>query len=77
MSKPGISNVIREVARRAHDPTDRPWGAVQKILNYLKGTRISASHSAEILPTSLKLSRIRHTTPVVMMDDQLPVVYLS
>ena len=39
MTRPDISNVVRAVARHSHNPTDRHWKAVLKIMAYLHGTR--------------------------------------
>lgn len=38
-TRPDISNLFQEIARRAYDPSAKHWGAVTKILQYLKGTR--------------------------------------
>ena len=35
----GISNAVRAVARHSHNPTERHWNAVLKIMEYLHGTR--------------------------------------
>ena len=39
MTRPGITNTVRAVARYAHEPTERLWQAITKILSYLNGTR--------------------------------------
>ena len=39
MTRPDISNAVRAVARHSHNPTDRHWKAVMKIMTYLHGTR--------------------------------------
>ena len=39
MTRPDISNAVRAVARHSHNPTDRHWKAVLKIMAYLHGTR--------------------------------------
>ena len=39
MTRPDISNVMRAVARHSHNPTDRRWKAVRKIIRCLHGTR--------------------------------------
>ena len=39
MTRPDISNAVRAVARHSHNPTDRHWEAVLKIMAYLHGTR--------------------------------------
>ena len=39
MTRPDISNAVRAVARHSHNPTDRPWKAVLKIVAYIHGTR--------------------------------------
>ena len=39
MARPDISNAVRSVARHSHNPTDRHWKAVLKIMAYLHGTR--------------------------------------
>ena len=39
MTRPNISNAVRAVARHSHNPTDRHWKAVLKIMAYLHGTR--------------------------------------
>ena len=38
VTRPGISNAVRAVARHSHNPTDRHWKAVLKIMAYLHGT---------------------------------------
>lgn len=38
MSRPDISNAVREVARHVHDPKDRYWQALPNTVRYLKGT---------------------------------------
>ena len=39
MTRPDITNAVRAVARYAHEPTERLWLAIMKILSYLNGTR--------------------------------------
>ena len=39
MTKPDIANAVRAVARQAHDPAERHWRAVCKIISYLNGTK--------------------------------------
>ena len=39
MTRPDISNAVRAVARHSHNPTERHWKAVLKIMEYLHGTR--------------------------------------
>ena len=39
MTRPDISNAVHAVARHSHNPTDRHWKAVLKIMTYLHGTR--------------------------------------
>ena len=39
MTRPDTTNAVRAVARYAHEPTERLWQAIKKILSYLKGTR--------------------------------------
>ena len=39
MTPPDITNVVRVVARYAHEPTERLWQAVIKILLYPNGTK--------------------------------------
>ena len=39
MTQPDISNAVRAVARHSHNPTDRHWKEVLKIMAYLHGTR--------------------------------------
>ena len=39
MTRPDISKAVRAVARHFHNPTDRHWEAVLKIMAYLHGTR--------------------------------------
>ena len=39
MTRPDITNAVRAVARYAHEPTERLWQAIMKILSYLNGTR--------------------------------------
>ena len=38
MTQPDITNAVRAVARYAHEPTERLWQAIMKILSYLNGT---------------------------------------
>ena len=40
MTKPDISNVVRAEARQSHNPTDRHWKAVMKIIPYLTRPRV-------------------------------------
>ena len=39
MTRPDIANAVRAVARQAHDPAERHWRAVSKIVSYLNGTK--------------------------------------
>ena len=39
MTRPDIANAVRAVARHSHNPTDRHWKAVPKMVAYLHGTR--------------------------------------
>ena len=39
MTRPDITNAVRAVARYAHEPTERLWQAITKILSYLNGTK--------------------------------------
>ena len=39
MTRPDISNTVLAVARHSHNPTDRHWKTVMKIMTYLHGTR--------------------------------------
>ena len=39
MTRPDVSNAVRAVARRFHNPTDRRWEAVPKIMANVHGTR--------------------------------------
>ena len=39
MARPDITNAVRAVARYAHEPTERLWQAILKILSYLNGTK--------------------------------------
>ena len=39
MTRPDISNAVRAVACHSHNPTDRQWKTVLKIMAYLHGTR--------------------------------------
>ena len=39
MTRPDITNAVRVVARYAHEPTERLWQAITKILSYLNGTK--------------------------------------
>ena len=39
MTRPDITNGVRAVARYAHEPTERLWQAIMKILSYLNETR--------------------------------------
>ena len=38
MTRPDIANAVRAVARQAHDPAERHWRAVCKVISYLNGT---------------------------------------
>ena len=39
MTRPDIANAVRAVARQAHDPAERHWRALRKIISYLDGTK--------------------------------------
>ena len=39
MTRPDIANAVRAVARQAHNPAERHWRAVCKIISYLNGTK--------------------------------------
>ena len=39
MTRPHIANAVRAVAREAHDPAERHWRAVRKIIAYLDKTK--------------------------------------
>ena len=39
MTRPDITNAARTVARYTHEPTERSWQAIMKILSYLNGTK--------------------------------------
>ena len=39
ITRPDIANAVRAVARRAHDPAQRHWRAVRKIIAYLNKTK--------------------------------------
>ena len=39
MARPDIANAVRAVARQAHDPAERHWRAVRKIVAYLNKTK--------------------------------------
>ena len=39
MTRPDIANAVRAVARQAHDPAERHWLAVRKIIAYLIKTK--------------------------------------
>ena len=39
MTRPDIANAARAVARQAHNPAERHWRAVCKIISYLNGTK--------------------------------------
>ena len=39
ISRPDITNAVRAVACYAHEPTERLWQAITKILPYLNGTK--------------------------------------
>ena len=39
MTRPDITNAVRAVARYAHEPTERLWQAITKILPYLNGAK--------------------------------------
>ena len=39
MTRPDITNAVRAVARYAHEPTERLWQAITKIMSYLNGTK--------------------------------------
>ena len=36
MTRPNITNAVRSVARQVHDPAERHWRVVRKIIAYLK-----------------------------------------
>ena len=39
MTRPDIANAVRAVARQAHDPAERHWRVVRKIISYLNETK--------------------------------------
>ena len=39
MTRPDIANAVSAVARQAHDPAERHWRAVRKIIAYLNKTK--------------------------------------
>ena len=39
MTRPDITNTVRTVARYAHEPSERLWQAIMKILSYLNETK--------------------------------------
>ena len=39
MTRPDIVNAVRAAVRQAHDPAERHWRAVCKIISYLNGTK--------------------------------------
>ena len=39
VTRPDITNAVRAVARYAHEPTERLWQAITKIISYLSGTK--------------------------------------
>ena len=39
MTRPDIANTVRAVARQAHDPAEKHWRAVRKIIAYLNKTK--------------------------------------
>ena len=39
MTRPDIANAVRAVARQAHDPAERQWRVVRKIISYLNKTK--------------------------------------
>ena len=39
MTRPDVTNAVRAVARQAHDPAERHWRAVRKIIAYLNKTK--------------------------------------
>ena len=39
MTRPDIANAVRAVARHSHNPTERHWKAVSKIIQYLLGSK--------------------------------------
>ena len=39
MTRPDIANAVRAVARQAHDPAERHWRVVRKIIAYLNKTK--------------------------------------
>ena len=39
MTRPDIANAVRAVARQAHDPAEKHWRAVRKIIAYLSKTK--------------------------------------
>ena len=38
MTRPDIANAVRAVARQVHDPAERHWRAVKKVIAYLNKT---------------------------------------
>ena len=47
MTRPDITNAVRAVARYAHEPTERLWQAIMKILSYLNGSGLSLNVYAD------------------------------
>ena len=39
MTRPDIANAVRAVARQAHDPAERHWRGIRKIIAYLNKTK--------------------------------------
>ena len=39
MTRPDIANAVGAVARQAHEPAERHWRAVRKIISYVNGTK--------------------------------------
>ena len=55
MTRPDITNAVRAVARYAHEPSERLWQAIMKILSYLNGTKRLGITYVRGLGVSLKV----------------------
>ena len=60
MTRPDITNAMRAVARYAHEPTERLWQAIMKILSYLNRTKSLGITYVRDLGLSLKVYADAH-----------------
>ena len=55
MTRPDITNAVQAVARYTHEPTERLWQAIMKILSYLNGTKSLGITYVRVLGLSLNV----------------------